>query len=271
MKKSDLPHEEILNLYIDKLRSVKEILAVYCTGSTATKKWDEYSDLDIGFVVEDKDYDKFCKKLPKLLDIGKKIKFHNNYLGIDETYAYMGENYFKVDLEPMKKSNIKKPRWSLKDIRIIFDKEGTLTKSYKQSQNKKLPKLSHKEAVNFFIEERDTQFYVARHCARGLRFSEMNSVNSTWVGLVSFMAKIKGMTDFHFFRAAESLLTQKERELFLMPKLHSDSPKEIEKGMMQNWKIMLYLEKLYEKKFGKLNLPCKDKEILKRLKELYRN
>lgn len=37
MKKSDLPHEEILNLYIDKLRSVKEILAVYCTGSTATK------------------------------------------------------------------------------------------------------------------------------------------------------------------------------------------------------------------------------------------
>ena len=59
MKKSDLPHEEILNLYIDKLKSVKEILAVYCAGSTATKKWDEYSDLDIDFVVEDKDYDKF--------------------------------------------------------------------------------------------------------------------------------------------------------------------------------------------------------------------
>lgn len=267
MKKSDLPHKGILDSYIDKLKSVKEVIAVYCTGSTATKKWDEYSDLDIDIVVEDKDYDKICKKLPKLLDLGD-MKFYNNYPGIDETYVYMGDKYLKVDMEPIKKGGLG-PKWSLKDIRIIFDKEGTLTRVHKQSQGKKLPNLTHKEAVNFFIECRDIQFYTARHCARGLRFSAMNEVNSAWVDLFRFMARIKGMTDFHLVRGAEKVLSVGERKLFKMPKLYSDSPKEIEKGMMQNWKIMIYLEKLYEKKFKKLNLPCNDKEILRVVKGLY--
>lgn len=269
--KKRVPHKDVFELYVDKLKSVKEIIAIYCTGSTATKKWDEFSDLDIDVVVEDKDYDKICKKLPKLLDVGKKIKFYNNYPGIDETYAYMGDDYFKVDMEPVKKSSLE-PRWSLKDIRIVFDKDGTLTKAHKQSQNKKLPRLTHKEAVNFFIEHRDIQFYVARHCARGLKFSAMNEVNSTWVGLVCFMAKIKGMADFDLLRSAEKVLRISERKLFKMPRFYSDSPKEIEKGMMINWKTMAYLERLYERKFKrKLNLPCNDKEILKIIKGFYKN
>jgi len=68
-------HEEKLQEYVEELKKIPEIIAVCYTGSTARQSWDEYSDLDIDIVVEDKDYDKICKKIPELLKWWGPIKF----------------------------------------------------------------------------------------------------------------------------------------------------------------------------------------------------
>lgn len=256
-------YSEKLSEFTSKLRNIPEILAAYYTGSTAKESWDEYSDIDVDIIVKDGDYNKIVKRLPKLLSMWGKINLCNHYRDCDETYAYIGKDYTKVEISPIKKSSLK-PSWKLRDIRIAFDKEGTLTKAVRESKNEKKPKLDHKEFVHLFLYLRDSFIYSAKHYARGQKLSGASELGIISAELFYYLGKIKGMEGYENIRTAEKHLTKKEWGFVKVSGCRSLEKREVKRALKANWDYMKYLEKLYEKKTGrKLGLKCDDREILK--------
>ena len=261
-------HKEKLNEFIKEVKRIPEIIALYYAGSTATESWDKYSDLDIDLVVEDKNFRKLFKKLPKLAGFFGKIKFSHSYGGSEFT-SFIGEDYFKVELDLIKKSSLK-PNNFLKTIKIIFDKEGTLMKAYKKSRNIKRSKIKHQDVINFFLALRDGQIWTARQYARGQKFSAGGEVSTMRNFLLDFLAKINDVECYDLLRKANKYLSKKERDFFKRGGRFSTKKKEVQKEMVENWKFMKYLEKKYENKSKqKLNLKCEDTKILKIVKEIY--
>ncbi len=260
-------HSKQLEEFTDKLKQIPEIIAVYYTGSTASQTWDEYSDVDIDIVVKDKDFDKIFKNLPSILSKWGEIKFVGRYLDEHETYAHIGEEYLKVEIDPIKLSNLK-PSEELKNIRIGFDKKEILKDIIKKSKKIK-PKISHKDFENTLYYLRDWHLYTAKHYSRGLKFSALGEVFDIRVLLLELYAKTKGLKDFEIKRKGEHFLSKKEMGFFRGEKI-SIGIKNIRKAMKDNWDFMKYIEKEYEKKTKKkLNLKCNDKEILKIINQLY--
>lgn len=256
-----IDYSKRLNEFTDKLKANPKIIAVYFTGSTSKQSWDEYSDIDIDIVVEDKDYRQFLKEIPKLLSFWGKIKFYNNYKDYDETYAFVGKEYLKVEIDPINKSGLK-PSWIYKDAKIAFDKEGTLTKVFKKSQKEKRPLLNHKELAHFFLDTRNNFIYSVRHYARGQKLSGAGELRRISGDLFYYLGKIKGMEGYENIRNAEKHLTNKEMDFVKDSELKSLNKKEVIKIIRVEWKYMKYLEKLYEKTSKrKLNFKCDDKEI----------
>ena len=252
-----------LEEFTEKLKRVPEIIAVFYTGSTANKSWDKYSDIDIEIIVPDKDYDKVIKQLPKLLSMWGKIKLCNNYKGSDQMYAFIGKDYTKVEINPIKESSLK-PKWMLNDVRVGFDKENIMTPVLKSSQEEKRPALDHNEMVHFFLDARSNFLYVARHYARGQKLSGVSELNNIGGALFYYLGKIKGMVGHENLRSAETHLTKKEWNFLKVSKCASLKKEELRRSITANWKYMKYLESLYEKKNGrKLNLECNDNEILR--------
>lgn len=251
-----------LNEFTEKLRKIPEILAVLYTGSTAKQSWDEYSDVDIDIVVKDKDYNKIVKQLPKMLSMWGKVRLCNHYKGCDETYVFIGKDYTKVEIDPIKKSDLK-PNWTFKDIRIGFDKDGTITKIHKQSLKEKRPKLDHNEFVHLFLDTRSNFLYIVRHYARGQKLSGASEIGGIGGELFYYLGKLKGMEGYENIRTAEKHLTKNEWDFLKISSCKSLKKTEVKRAIKANWKYMKYLERLYEKTTKrKLNLKCNDKEIL---------
>jgi predicted nucleotidyltransferase len=255
-------YSEKLEKFTLKLRKIPEILAVYYTGSTAKKSWDEFSDIDIDIVIDDKDYDRIIKQLPDFLSIWGKIKLCNNYIGMDEVYAYIDKDYTKVEINPLKLSELK-PKWELKNIRIAYDNEGTLTKVFEKSKNETRPQLDHNEIVHFFLHCRNSFFYAARHYARGQKLSGVSEIGNIGGQFFYYLGKIKGMEGYESIRTAEKHLTKKEWNYLKISRCRSLKKFEVKRAIKANWEYMKYLENRYEKLTKrKLNLKCNDKEIL---------
>ncbi len=262
-------YSDKLEEFEEYLKKIPEILAVYYTGSTARKDWDKYSDIDVDIVVKDKDYKKIVKMLPSLLGWWGKIKLCNHYTGCDETYAFIGKDYLKVEIDPIKLSDVK-PNWRIKHIRIAYDKEGALTKVFKKSQKEARSELNHKEFIHFFLDTRSNLFYIARHYMRGQRLSATSEIGSISGDLFISLGKIKGYTDYENLRKAEQHLTKKEWEFLKTTSCKSLKKSEVRRALKANWEFLKYVENMYEKKSGnKLNLKCDDKEILKKVNEIF--
>ncbi len=237
--KKRVDYSKKLKEFTEKLKKIPEIIGVYYTGSTAKKTWDEYSDIDVDIVVKDKDYKKIVKKLPKLLAMWGPIKFYNNYPGDDEVYAYIGKDYLKVEIDPIKKSY------------------------EKQAKKKPKIKLDKKEFVNFFLNIRDAFLYAARHYARGQKLSGASEIGNIGGQLFQKLAAIKGFPGYEFIRQAEKVLLKKEWNFLKISSCKSLKKREFKRAIKANWQYMKYLERLFEKNSGKkLNLKCNDKEIL---------
>ncbi|MDD5193050.1 MAG: nucleotidyltransferase domain-containing protein [Candidatus Nanoarchaeia archaeon] len=257
-----IDYSEILKNFGQILNNEPEILAVFYEGSTATKTWDEFSDIDVCILVKDQDYEKIVKKLPEFLSWWGKINLINNYNGIDETYAYVNKDYLKVEINPIKKSELK-PSWDLKNYRIEFDKTGTVPDILEKSKIEQKPLISHKEITWFFLDARNSFIYAARHYARGKKLSGASEIGNLGGQFFYYLGKIRGYEGYEFIRAAEKLLTKKEWGLLKISTCKSLKKSEFKRAIKANWKYMKYLENLYEKQtHKKLDLKCKDKELL---------
>lgn len=255
-------YSEQLEEFTEKLKKIPEILAVFYNGSTATKKWDEFSDIDVCILVNDNNYEKIVKKLPELLSMWGKINLCNHYQNYDETYAFIGKDYTKIEIEPFKESDLNKGNMHLKNIRIAFDKNGNLTHAFDKFKDKKQD-LEHKEMVWFFLDTRSNFIYSARHYARGQKLSGASEIGNIGGQLFYYLGKIKGMEGHINIRTAEKHLTKKEWNFLKISSCKSLKKSEVKRAIKANWEYMKYLEKMYEQKTKrKLNLQCNDKEIL---------
>jgi predicted nucleotidyltransferase len=262
-------YSQKLEEFENYLKEIPEIIAVYYTGSTASKRWDKYSDIDIDIVVKDKDYDNIKKMLPKLLSWWGEIKLCSNYVGYDEVFVLVNENYLKVEIDPIKESSLK-PDSETRKIRIAYDRSGLLTKVYKESLAIKVFNINDKEFINRLLLARDYQFYIARHFMRGQRFSAYSEVTTIRWDLFYLLATAKGLKDFELLRYAEKNLTDKEKGIWESTQLKKETKAELIRVLNANWDFMNYIEKEYEKKTKKkLDLKCDDKEILNRIREIF--
>jgi predicted nucleotidyltransferase len=263
-------YEELLDRFIEKIKEHKEVIGVAFPGSTGTRTLHKYSDIDIDLIVKDKDYNKLIKKIPTLFNIFGKVKFIARYEGYLQFYAYIGDDYLKVEIEPIKWSSLN-PYYELANIKLIYDKDGRLTRTLKKSKKIKLAFPEHNEVINFFLFMRDWQHYTARHFIRGRKFSAMSELNNIGSQLFKFLAKIKKIKDYELMRDAEKILSNKEINLFLKAKCQSMDKKEIIRSSKANWKLMKYIEQEYEKKSKKkLNLPLDDNDFIKWLNRTYK-
>src|SRR3989344_565965 len=219
-------HEPKLERFLNELKKLPEVIGVLYLGSTATKEWDEYSDLDIDIVVEDKNYNEFLKKIPNLLKWWGEEKLINKYMEEDEQYLFVN-------------------------------------KEYEKSLKIKKPKLKHKEFIQFLIDARGTFIYVVRHYSRGQRLSGISELGNIGGKLFYYLGMIKGYEGWEHIRNADKTLDEKEWNFLKNSKCNSFEKKELIRSIKPNWEYMKNIEDLYEMKTKrKLNLKCNDKEIL---------
>jgi predicted nucleotidyltransferase len=216
------------------LKKFPEIKKITYEGSTATKSWDEYSDIDIKILVDEKNFKKFIKKLPKIFSFWGKINFIGKYIEGNEWYAYIGDNYFKIEI-------------------YVYTSEE------KESEKK----LSHKEFQEKSIVLRDWTIYISRHYARGQKFSAFYETLELRKELIDFLGESKGLKHYDFVRDAEKLMTPKEEKLIEGISIKSNSKKEIKEFIIGVWKLMDYIDSVWEKRTGKkLNLKINKKKTL---------
>lgn len=266
MKKN---YSKQLDEFTEKLKKIPEIIGICYTGSTATASWDEYSDLDVDIVVKDKDYNQIVKRLPKILELwDKDVKFGTHYQDQDETYAYFGKDYFKVEIDPIKESQLDKPNFNFKNIKVVYDKTGKLTKVHEESKALKRPEIDEQKFTNILIEIRSYLFYIVRHYARGYKFSGIEEMKTIKWELFNLLAMLEGVEKYELVRGFEKLFSNKEKKMWMNSWCNSNDKKELKRSLKANWKFMKYIERRYEEVIGnKLNLGTNDKEIFGKLME----
>jgi predicted nucleotidyltransferase len=252
-----------LERFTERLRKIPEIRAVFYTGSTATKTWNRYSDVDIDIVVRDKDYTRIVSRLPNLLSMWGEVRLCNHYHGIDETYAFIGKDYEKVELDPIKESLLESTLQKMSgEIRIGFDRDGRLTRLLAKTKRNNKINPNPKEFTHLLLDTRSNLIYIANHYARGQKLESVEQFDGVREDLFYLLAQLKGHEDWSLRRRAESLLTKEEFNLFMKARFHSYDKQEVKRAMQATWDFLYYIEKQYERKTKrKLNLKCNDKEI----------
>jgi len=255
-------HSKKLEEFTAKLKEMPEIIGIYYKGSTATASWDKFSDIDIDIIVKDKDYTRIVKMLPKILSMWGEVKFSNHYEDYDETYGFIGKEYFKIEIDPINEKKMKDPDFDFKDIKIVYDKTGKLAEIQKKSQRLKRPYLDKKYFVWNLLDTRSNFIYVATKYARGQKFEGVDEIDHMRTQMFKMLAKTKGLEDYELGRTAEKNLAKNERMFWENSKCQSEEKREVRRSLKVCWKFMKYLETKYEKISGKkLNLKCNDREI----------
>jgi hypothetical protein len=222
------------------LSQFSEIKKIKYTGSTKTKSWDKYSDLDIDIYVNKKDFPKFIKKVPKILSWWGEINLIGKYPEGNEIYGYFGKDYLKVEIET-----------------IIL---GENSFSPKKKKKKKIENLS------LFL--RDWTIYISRHYARGQKFSAFYETFDLRKQIIDYLAEARKSTRWDFIRNAEKNLSNKEKKLIEGITIKNKNLSELKTFILNVWKFLDYIDKIWEKENQKkLNLKINKKGILKMILE----
>lgn len=239
-----IDHSQKLAEFLEVLKKQQEIIGVMYFGSTATKKWHKYSDIDIDVVIKDKEYNKFLKKLPKLLSWWGNVKLLNHYENHDEHYVFVNNDFLKIEIDPHKKSNISPSYW-FKTNKIVYDPTGFLKKTLDNSKKFKKPIKPHKDFIWFFKDTRCNFIYSTRHYARGMKLSGVSELGNIGGQLFRYLGFAKGFEDWENIRAAEKHLTKKEWAFLEKTKCKSHKKSEVIRAILTLWDFMKYVENLY--------------------------
>jgi predicted nucleotidyltransferase len=256
---------KLLKEFEKKLVNFSEVLAVYYAGSTARKSIDKYSDLDLYLVVSSKNYDSFKMKFKQIAELfGEKINF---MFSKDAAIVYLGKEFIKVEINLIKQEDLKVSS-DLGLIRILFDKEGSLKNLHHKSKEVKKQLRDVKSAERFFTAVRDHYISIARHYARGQKFSAVYRLQTIKSKMIPFIAEIKGVEDFEVIKSAEKILTKEQYAL--MKKIDCNTNKKnFMIGLNSYFNLSNNLQKEYEKKIGeKLKINCNDKEVISLVRDL---
>lgn len=267
-KKMTKRHKKILEKAIELLKKTPEVHTIALNGSAATGKLTPYSDIDIDVVIKDKEYASFLKKLPPILSSLGEIQLMNKYGGSDEVYAYFGKEYLKVEIDPLRYSEIK-PNYFIKDYKIVYAKDNVLKEAVRRSQKIKPVKIDEKIFVWFLKDTRSNLIYVAEHVAKKQLYSAFSDCISLHYGLFLKLGELRGYRDYEFVRRAEKILTKKEKGYLKKSLPGTVTKKEIRQAIFTDLELVQYLEKEFEKEMAReINLGIDDKGIRKHIERL---
>jgi len=257
-------HKTIFQAIENKILSSDEIIGIFYTGSTATGKFDEFSDLDI-YLVTNSCQITLIDNLLEFISSRWAVRFFNKTM--DSLSVYIQDDFFKLEIHILGMSDLK-PGHRMKDARIVKDQNDSLSQIKKISQSWNV-KISYEDITNFFIDQRESQLYVARHTARGWKWSAMGDANYQGEQLFYLLARLKGRLQYGF-REAEYFLTAEELKLLSATRCHTPETQEIYRAMKANWTFMKYIEDYYNNQNSKkLKISTPDQELLDYINELY--
>lgn len=263
MKDNFMKKLERLEAFVKENKHIEGCLYL---GSLGKETYDMYSDYDIALIVSDKQVKHIRKTWKSIASLIGEFRF--GYAETEEDFKiFVGKDYDKIDLEILdKKSLFPNVRYNF--AKIIKDKNNILKNLKEKSRKLKTPNIliSENEFKKRMLEVREGHFYVAKHCKRGLSFSARSELNNLGALLFKILSEIKGMEAHELIRKAEKSLSKTEKTLLKDATCMSETKEEIHRTMSANWKLMKYIEKLYEKRTKKrLNLYINDDEILKKI------
>jgi len=224
--------------------------AFYC-GTSGTRSWGEYSDIDLVLVVADEDQKGFFKKVPKILRKTVGLKSAVNAAGEDSEWCCLiTEDYIGLDLPVLKKADLI-PSQKFAHIRILKDHRGLLRRFKKRSADLK-PLIDAEKFINDMRQIKDDQLCLARQVRKGQLLEAMSECTRDGEELFHWLAKLKGVKyQPPSLRDAEKILTKKELELLLETRVKNPVDEEIRVSMKALWKLTLHTIELYERKTGR--------------------
>lgn len=263
---------------IEKIRAVMHILekeflkdarirgAFYC-GSSGTGLRDEYSDIDLVLVTEEKERRKVFHDVPKVLEraVGLRSKVDNDGKG-EEWCCLVTDDLIGVDIPVMTKEMLT-PSYRFAHIKVLKDNRGTIKKFKKKSAQMPI-RIDRKQFENNMRDLLNAQLYLARHVQRGWLAKASRDTAAYGEMLYNYLLLIKG-SKFHApdLRDAEISLAKKEFRMLMATRSFSANREEIGKAMAAVWRLTAYVAELYEKKTGRRVFDEKTtKEVLKRAK-----
>jgi len=257
-------HRKILETIESKFCSLSSIKGLFYTGSTATERYDQFSDLDIYLLTD-------CDANIMLDDIIDFINKEWLVVMVNRTSSsmsvYIKPDFFKIELSIIEKEDLR-TGFRLKNARIVKDFDNALADLKKKSQDLDVS-VSYEEALQLFIDFRESQLYVARHTARGWKWSAMGDANYQGEQLFYLLSRLKGRLQYGF-REAEHFLTSEELKLLTATRCHTTDTEEIYRAMKAIWILMKYTENYYNQQQSKqLEINTPDGEILEYIHKLY--
>ncbi|MBS3170538.1 aminoglycoside 6-adenylyltransferase [Candidatus Woesearchaeota archaeon] len=225
------------------VKNNKEIIAAMYSGSYSRDLADDYSDLDIEFVVTKKFLLNSKNSIKVLLEKLGKVKLL--YYLDDKNVKSLVNDYQKVDFKLHTIDSLI-PREKYNSIKIIKDSNKLLVNF--KSKSKECKTLATKEFIEGELKEAIiTQIIVSNRCARGWNFCSMSWINFRTERLFVNLMKIRGILHFDFANI-ENRLNNTELEMFKKALCKEPKKKEIQRSLKCLWKLTKYVFNKYDKK-----------------------
>src|SRR5699024_11390049 len=130
-----MKQDEAVKIISQSLMKDKRVKAIFLKGSMGRGEYDEYSDVDLYCLVDEKNEKAFLKQRLKHLESYRKILFYEDFFIIAPQIIAVFDNLLHVDLFTVTDKN-----FTEKDFfRVLYDPEDRLSK-FQSSQNLLLSK-----------------------------------------------------------------------------------------------------------------------------------
>jgi len=275
MVKTGIKHmDTIIDNVVRFVKSEDKIIAAGFIGSLATDGFSRLSDIDLWIITEDDDLvevrngiEEKAKKLPGFV-IGDYYNLNFKATDKKDTYwCYLTDKLVNLDIFIEAKSNLI-PWFGCQNMPIIKDKQNTLGKIKKKSLSKKETEpVGKKEFRHFLLSQRGDFIYAPLKFFQGSKREGIGNVKHVFMLLMDFKKRLEGVYILHY-RKVEEKLSKSELELLDKINMLRPTKSDLKKGLELNWQLMKKLDRIYEKRHGKLDLKEFDKRLWNCIDEL---
>ncbi|WP_251027925.1 nucleotidyltransferase domain-containing protein [Bacillus sp. ISL-41] len=158
--------EDALEVLASSLKQDSRVQAIFVKGSIGRGEQDEFSDLDLYCLVDEKELDDFLKSRIKHLESYGKLLFHDDIFIIAPQILAVYENMLHVDLFTVTEETFIEKDY----FKIIHDPHYRLEK-YKASQSLRLSSGEYQDAVD------DIAWFLYQYKKSSARGNDLWSVN----------------------------------------------------------------------------------------------
>jgi predicted nucleotidyltransferase len=223
--------------------------AFYC-GTSATGKFDHYSDIDLVLIVDEAEQVRFFLEAPKILKEALGLKSAVNESGSDKEWCCLvTDDYIGLDLPILTRADLQ-PSAKFAQIKILKDRDNFLADFKRKSATPEEP-ISAKKFINIIEDIKNAQLYFARHAKRGWRAKVSSDCIRLGEELYRWLVRLKkaepGLWDL---RDAEKVLDERELNLLYRTRPASAGIDDIRTAMQALWELTMHVIRKYEEYTG---------------------